>query len=184
MMRAVRGSGNRTTELRFRFALVGAGLRGWTTNNHDLPGHPDFIFRGIKLAVFLDGCLWHGCPVCRHPFKTRRSFWNAKIARNRQRDRKVTRQLRARQFRVLRFWEHDLDDLRRCIEELLMTIEVFPEYLSKEGISRAERRAVARARRAGINAPASAVLSWVRSVGPEALRSAKLGEILTVANAF
>jgi DNA mismatch endonuclease (patch repair protein) len=66
---------------------------------------PDFVFRQERLVIFVDGCFWHGCP--RHGTRPRqnRKFWDEKIARNRQRDRLVTRQLRKQGWTVLRLWE-------------------------------------------------------------------------------
>jgi DNA mismatch endonuclease (patch repair protein) len=183
-MRAIPGSGNKTTERRFRFALVAAGLRGWTTRNRAVFGNPDFLFPKAKLAVFVDGCFWHGCPACGHVPRTRRQYWGAKIARNRQRDRKVTRRLRALGLRVLRFWEHDLNRLDHCIGQVLMAIEEYPPYLTPNSISKREKQAVARVRRAGVRAPVSAVVSWIRSIRPESVLSATLTDIRAIANAF
>jgi len=183
-MRAVRGSGNRTTEQRFRFALVGAGLRGWTTRNRNVLGTPDFLFPKAKLAVFVDGCFWHGCPDCGHVPKTRRPYWSAKIKRNRQRDRETTQRLRASGFRVIRFWEHDLSCLDRCLEQLLIALEEYPPFLPSVGISEREMKAVARVRRAGVDAPVSAVLSWVRAIGPDLVLSGPVRDIRAVATTF
>ncbi|MBB5034216.1 very short patch repair endonuclease [Prosthecobacter vanneervenii] len=87
---------------------------------------PDFIFRTQRVAVFVDGCFWHGCP--RHATRPRqnRKFWDEKIARNRQRDLLVTRRLRQRGWTVLRLWEcaltrqrqpRTLARLRRALEK-------------------------------------------------------------------
>jgi len=66
---------------------------------------PDFLFRAERVAVFVDGCFWHGCP--RHATRPRqnRSFWDAKLARNKARDREVTRGLKRAGWTVLRIWE-------------------------------------------------------------------------------
>lgn len=108
LMKAVRGTGNRTTELRFRAMLMREGIRGWRVRPPGLPGSPDFVFPKLHLAVFIDGCFWHGCPRCGHFPRTNSAFWQAKIARNRQRDRRSARDLRRAGFAVERFWEHDL----------------------------------------------------------------------------
>src|SRR5688572_26274400 len=65
-MRAIKATGNRTTELSLRFALVRAGLRGWPVRPSGVPGKPDFIFPGKRIAIFADGCFWHGCTHCYH----------------------------------------------------------------------------------------------------------------------
>ncbi len=118
-MAAVRGRGNKTTELRLKMALVRGGIHGWVCNERSLPGKPDFYFASQKVAVFVDGCFWHGCPRCGHVPKTNQSFWAAKLDRNRTRHRKVSRLLRRDNIRVLRFWEHQLrEDLPRCVAKL------------------------------------------------------------------
>ena len=115
-MAAVRGKGNVTTELRLRLALVRAGIGGWQLHPKGLSGRPDFFFPGAKLAVFADGCFWHGCRKCGHVPSKHTDFWRTKIERNRARDKEKTALLQARGFAVLRFWEHDLrDDLAGCV---------------------------------------------------------------------
>jgi len=69
---------------------------------------PDFVFRPHRLAVFVDGCFWHGCPLHATQPKTNAAFWQEKLSTNRTRDRLVTRTLRTRGWRVLRIWEHEL----------------------------------------------------------------------------
>ena len=114
-MRAVRGKGNRTTEQKLRLALVRSKVKGWVMHP-DLVGRPDFFFPNAGLAVFVDGCFWHGCPKCGHVPQTRKRFWEGKIRRNRERDREVEASLRKDSYRVLRFWEHDLaNDLSACV---------------------------------------------------------------------
>ena len=69
---------------------------------------PDFVFRKERLVVFVDGCFWHGCPRHYTRPKARRVFWDAKIAANRARDRRIDCALRAASWRVLHVWEHAL----------------------------------------------------------------------------
>jgi len=71
-------------------------------------GRPDFVFPARRLAVFVDGCFWHGCPRHGTMPKGNRSFWRAKITRNRERDREVGAELRRLGWKVLRVWEHEL----------------------------------------------------------------------------
>jgi DNA mismatch endonuclease (patch repair protein) len=117
IMANVRGRENATTELRFIQILRGARLAGWR-RNYRLMGKPDFVFPARKAAVFLDGCFWHGCPVHGQRPATNRRFWVGKIKRNTQRDQFVTRALRAQGWRVIRIWEHELQDSPRILRRV------------------------------------------------------------------
>jgi DNA mismatch endonuclease (patch repair protein) len=75
---------------------------------------PDFVFRREKLAVFVHGCFWHGCPQHYRRPKGNRKFWDAKIARNMERDATVTKALRKAGWRVLHLWEHELAKKREA----------------------------------------------------------------------
>ncbi len=119
-MGKIRSRNNKTTEMRLRMALIRERHNGWVLHP-DLPGRPDFFFTRGKLAVFVDGCFWHGCKMCGHVPKTRSRFWSAKIDRNRQRDKRTTRILKASGIRVLRIWEHSLvsrDSLRKIVAKI------------------------------------------------------------------
>lgn len=107
LMAKVKGSGNASTELRLIAVFRALGITGWRRKAAIL-GKPDFVFPALKLAVFVDGCFWHGCPLHATSPKQNAEFWRAKIARNQARDHLVTRTLRARGWRVLRLWEHEL----------------------------------------------------------------------------
>lgn len=74
----------------------------------ELPGRPDYYLPGLKLAVFADGCFWHGCPKHGHVPEDNRTYWEPKLLRNHARDRAATRELRRQGIRALRVWEHDL----------------------------------------------------------------------------
>jgi DNA mismatch endonuclease (patch repair protein) len=107
-MSAIRGKNNLSTEVRLRMELMRKGISGWKLHSKDLPGRPDFYFKKAKIAVFVDGCYWHGCPTCGHIPKTRTSFWEAKIKRNKQRDSNKKRALKKMGISSLRIWEHEL----------------------------------------------------------------------------
>jgi DNA mismatch endonuclease, patch repair protein len=107
-MARVRSSGNRSTEVRVEDALGQSGITGWTKQTKDIEGKPDFYFPGTRLAVFVDGCFWHGCPTCCRMPKSRQEYWTPKIQGNVRRDRAVRRRLRSRGIHVMRVWEHDL----------------------------------------------------------------------------
>lgn len=108
-MAKVRSRGNRSTEMRVAACLIRNGIRGWHRHPNSVPGRPDFYFPILNLAVFVDGCFWHGCRKCnRNTPRNRREFWKIKIDTNRKRDAKVSRLLRRAGVRVLRIWEHSL----------------------------------------------------------------------------
>ena len=104
VMAVIRSRGNLATELRLIALMREHAITGWR-RNAPVFGKPDFVFRGERVAVFVDGCFWHGCPRHGRTPKARVAFWTAKLARNAQRDRAVSRALRAAGWTVLRIWE-------------------------------------------------------------------------------
>jgi len=123
-MRAIKGRNNRTTERRLRLALVRAGIKGWNVCPARTQGNPDFWFPERRLAVFVDGCFWHGCPVCcdRSP-KSHAEYWTAKIERNRTKDRATKQKLENAGVRVLRVWEHELkQDIAGCVTAVRLAL--------------------------------------------------------------
>jgi DNA mismatch endonuclease (patch repair protein) len=126
-MGAIRGKHTKSTEVAFRMILMRAGLKGWKLHAADLPGKPDVYFPKDRVAIFVDGCFWHGCPTCGHIPKTRSTFWRAKLLRNHLRDRKNTRALRRQGVNVIRIWEHSLSDcssIARVIDRIKMALAV------------------------------------------------------------
>lgn len=124
LMAKVRGRGNLTTEQALAKLLRWQGWSGWrrqqavrgrTAAGERFHVRPDFVFPVRRLVVFVDGCFWHGCP--RHGTRPRgnAAFWRAKFRRNRARDRRDTRRLRAAGWRVLRLWEHALKPKARAV---------------------------------------------------------------------
>lgn len=96
-------------EVQLRKALHARGLRYRVDDRPlvDLPRRADMTFRRAKVAVFVDGCFWHGCPVHSRPTKSNTKWWGDKIARNRERDEETTRLLEAAGWLVVRVWEHE-----------------------------------------------------------------------------
>ncbi len=99
-----------TPEIQLRKLLYAQGLRYRV--NHPVDGLPrrtiDIAFTRLRLAVFIDGCFWHGCPEHFIPPKNNGSWWADKIARNKERDEETNTHLRQQGWVVLRFWEHYL----------------------------------------------------------------------------
>jgi DNA mismatch endonuclease, patch repair protein len=107
VMARIRSSGNKDTDLALMGVFRRHGVSGWR-RHHPVFGRPDFVFIKIKLAVFVDGCFWHGCPRHSSFPATNRAFWKRKLTANRLRDRLVSRTLRRNAGRVVRIWEHEL----------------------------------------------------------------------------
>lgn len=81
-------------------------------------GRPDFSFVGERVAVFVDGCFWHGCPLHANMPGSNKDFWVEKLARNRARDAIVTKTLRRMGWRVVRVWEHEMRDPRKALARI------------------------------------------------------------------
>jgi len=107
VMAAIRSRGNQDTELKLISIFRLFGIKGWR-RNFPLIGRPDFVFRKERIAVFVDGCFWHGCPVHGRKPGSNQEYWGPKLLRNRARDRRVTRELKKLGWKVIRIWEHDL----------------------------------------------------------------------------
>ncbi|WP_189176224.1 very short patch repair endonuclease [Streptomyces lasiicapitis] len=103
------GSRDTAPEIAVRRLLHAAGLRYRV--NVPVPGMPrrtiDIAFAKARIAVFMDGCFWHGCPDHATSPKANAEWWRAKLDKNMARDRETSRHLEAAGWTVLRFWEHE-----------------------------------------------------------------------------
>jgi DNA mismatch endonuclease (patch repair protein) len=114
VMAAIRSTGNKDTELRLMNMFRQHGITGWR-RHQAIFGKPDFVFLRERIAVFVDGCYWHGCRWhCRMP-KSNTLFWKRKITANRRHDRIVSAKLRKTGWMVIRIWEHSLRDESACV---------------------------------------------------------------------
>ena len=105
-MSRIRGK-NTKPEVKLRKLLYAEKIRGYRIH-YNLPGKPDIVFTKKKIAIFIDGCFWHKCPVCFQEPETRKDFWMKKIQSNIERDKKVNRQLKKDGWKVIRIWEHEI----------------------------------------------------------------------------
>lgn len=122
IMSRIRGKGNAATELVVLRLLRRNRISGWR-RHYCVPGRPDFAFPSLRVAIFVDGCFWHGCPHCKKTVKSRKRYWTAKIEANRRRDAKVDRALRRDGWAVVRIWQCRLKDeatvVRRIVGKLV-----------------------------------------------------------------
>jgi DNA mismatch endonuclease, patch repair protein len=119
LMSRVQSRGNKTTELVAARLLRENGFKGWR-RHVNLIGKPDFVWPKTRLALFIDGCFWHGHGCGRNLTpRTNAALWQQKIDTNKQRDRRNDRALRRTGWTVLRIWECSLaKDQARCVERL------------------------------------------------------------------
>jgi DNA mismatch endonuclease (patch repair protein) len=127
IMSRIRGTGNARTDKAVASMLRKAGIKGWRrhivirlppTNSPISVAsdgtkfkprvRPDFVFPRQKVAVFIDGCFWHGCPRCYQAPLSAKAFWRAKVSRNRERDQYQRVSLKRLGWTVVRVWEHEL----------------------------------------------------------------------------
>ena len=124
-MSRVRSKGNRSTELRIETELRERQITGWTKHPEAITGKPDFYFAAEKLALFVDGCFWHGCKLCaRRTPSARRGFWKRKLLSNVKRDRAVRRDLQRNGIRVTRIWEHSVRYPHRWVWSLIRRLKM------------------------------------------------------------
>jgi DNA mismatch endonuclease (patch repair protein) len=99
-------SKNTRPELAIRKLLWIKGKR-YRVHDRSIIGRPDISSKKAKLAVFIDGCFWHGCSCSNEP-STNASFWKSKISTNKRRRTTVRQKLSDQGWRVLEFWEHEI----------------------------------------------------------------------------
>jgi len=124
IMSKVRSKGNKSTELRVIELFEDNGITGWQ-RNYKVKGHPDFVFLKERVAIFVDGCFWHG-HECRniHP-KDNEEYWNKKRQRNIQHDLEITERFQKRGWTVVRIWECELKKKNEVValEKLHVVLE-------------------------------------------------------------
>lgn len=110
-------------ELKIRSLLHRRGLR-YRVDRKPLPDQrfrADIVFGPAKVAVFVDGCFWHGCPIHGTLPKNNREWWQAKLLANAERDRRTDQALTAHGWLPMRFWEHD--DQERIVEAVTAAVQ-------------------------------------------------------------
>lgn len=108
VMRQV-GSSDTGPEMKLRRALWHAGYR-YRVDFPVADTRPDIVFREAKVAVFVDGCFWHGCPEHGAVPESNRDYWTQELERNRERDEEDRKALEAEDWTVVRIWEHEVDE--------------------------------------------------------------------------
>ena len=117
IMRQVKSSRNKSTEIKLIKYFKKNGIKGWR-RNYKIFGKPDFVFITSKVAIFVDGCFWHGHNCRNTKPKDNKEYWDKKIDRNIQRDKQVTKHLERIGWTVIRIWECELKDENKIKEKI------------------------------------------------------------------
>lgn len=125
IMRKVRSKNNKSTELKLIQVFEENDIKGWK-RNYPVKGHPDFVFLNKKIAVFVDGCFWHGHDCRNTRPSTNGNYWMKKREKNMKHDTEITALFEQRGWTVIRIWECELNKKNRDI--LLCKIQ----YLRKK----------------------------------------------------
>ena len=107
VMRKIRSKGNKSTELRLIKLFRENGITGWR-RNYNVKGHPDLVFLDKRVAVFVDGCFWHGHNCRNTSPEDNKAYWVKKISKNISRDKEVSERLMSLGWTVIRIWECEL----------------------------------------------------------------------------
>lgn len=116
IMRKVRSRNNKSTELKLIQVFRDNSIKGWR-RGYPVKGHPDFVFLDKKIAVFVDGCFWHGHDCRNTRPADNADYWTKKRERNMKHDKEITELFEKRGWRVIRIWECELKKKNR---DLLM----------------------------------------------------------------
>lgn len=123
VMRQIKSKKNKSTEIRLIEIFKKNNVIGWK-RNYPVRGHPDFVFLKCRIAVFVDGCFWHGHDCRNTRPKTNKEFWQKKRERNIKHDQEITELFEKRGWTVVRIWECELkrnnyeNALRRITDHL------------------------------------------------------------------
>lgn len=122
IMQKVKSSGNKSTEIQLISYFQANGITGWR-RHYDVKGHPDFVFPSKRIAIFVDGCFWHGHDCRNTRPEANKEYWDNKRRRNIDHDREITERFKNRGWTVIRIWECELRKKNRlALEEKLRPV--------------------------------------------------------------
>lgn len=124
LMSRVKSKGNLTTEVAMVRIMRAGGVVGWRRHVKVFSFRPDFVFRKERVALFVDGCFWHSCPIHGTTPLSNEDFWSAKLEANVLRDRRADRVLADSGWKAVRFWEHEVRHMPLlCLDLLLYALD-------------------------------------------------------------
>ena len=129
IMSKVRSKNNKSTELKLIQVFKENNITGWK-RNYPVKGHPDFVFLDKKIAVFVDGCFWHGHDCRNTRPSDNADYWQKKRERNMKHDKEVTELFERRGWTVIRIWECELK--KKNSEQLMEKIGLCQQARNKD----------------------------------------------------
>lgn len=129
IMRKVRSQKNNSTELKLLSVFRENNITGWR-RNYPVKGHPDFVFIDKRVAIFVDGCFWHGHDCRNTQPKENAEYWLKKRIRNIKHDKEITDAFKSRGWTVMRIWECELQK-KKLYDTLTRIQEVLKNNQSK-----------------------------------------------------
>jgi len=121
-MSRIRSNNNNSTELKLLDILLQHNISGWERDSNII-GKPDFVFFEKQIAIFIDGCFWHGCPKCFNMPKSNEEYWSVKITQNKKRARFVNSELKRNGWKVIRIWEHSFKRPSFILKKIIKALE-------------------------------------------------------------
>lgn len=125
LMASIKGKANKRTELVLAALFRRHGIKGWR-RHYPISGRPDFVFISERVAVFVDGCFWHGCRWHYRPPTSNVAFWRSKMDANRRRDKMASARLRLDGWKVIRVWEHSLSRPEAIVKRISSALGIAP----------------------------------------------------------
>ena len=124
-MSCVCSNNNKSTKLRLIYIFKDLGIKGWR-HNYTVKGKPDFVFLREKIAVFTDGCFWHGHKCRNITPKDNNDYWKKKLATNKVHDKTINRHLRSIGWKIISIWECELvkKNRNRAIRKIYKTLVI------------------------------------------------------------
>ncbi|MEZ7892706.1 MAG: very short patch repair endonuclease [Candidatus Wallbacteria bacterium] len=112
-------------EVKLRKELWKHEIKGWRKNYKKLIGKPDIVFTKYKIAIFINGCFWHGCPKCYRLPQTNKKYWINKVNKNTLRDKNNIKILMKIGWTVINFWEHEINNnILKCINKIKKNLKI------------------------------------------------------------
>jgi DNA mismatch endonuclease (patch repair protein) len=117
-MRKIKSKNNNSTELKIIHIFKKSNITGWR-RNYKITGNPDFVFPKLRIAVFTDGCFWHGHNCRNLTPKQNNEYWQSKITKNKKRDQKINEYLQNLGWEVIRIWECQInsDNIQKLLQK-------------------------------------------------------------------